>query len=348
MRADSPYSGSPYDLRPRAVMEMLDATFRIYRENFIAYITIAASVIIPVTIVTIIQNAAFNTFDSRTFSRTQGADGIAQACFLAIIGIVLSVIQVTVINGVFTKMASERHFGRILGASEAWSEAAPRLGSLAGTYILFYIVVALAFVATSFIGALCFPLFALFGVIAYIAITSGTLLAPVVVLEKIGGGAAFTRAHMIAKTRFWQLIGLGLLAFLLTFVISLAFSALLLPILVSTPSGILSTEGQIMNGVITAIINILTAPIFPIAATLLYYDARVRGEGLDLSLQALGPDARPGDVPPSDGSQALLDSKDYVNILVIVGATVLAALVFGSALYTLINTLVPGLESLPR
>src|SRR5260221_1251460 len=56
------------------------------------------------------------------------------------------------------------------------------------------------------------------------------------------------------------------------------------------------------------------APILPIAYTLMYYDTRVREEGLDIALKSVAvPDASPGDVPtPPPGP--FMVRKDWSNL----------------------------------
>ena len=44
---------------------------------------------------------------------------------------------------------------------------------------------------------------------------------------------------------------------------------------------------------LTTLVNIIIAPLSPIAFTLLYYDIRTRTEGLDIMLDSSGPGARP-------------------------------------------------------
>jgi hypothetical protein len=56
-----------------------------------------------------------------------------------------------------------------------------------------------------------------------------------------------------------------------------------------------------------------------------YYDARVRLEGLDITLQALSrPDARPSDVESPPASLRLVH-RDYINVLILMAVAVIRA-----------------------
>lgn len=336
-------------LRARTVMELLDATFRIYRENFVTFITLAAAVIIPISIINILVNLgtisgassfSSNPFDSSGTPNIRG-DVLAATCLGTLIVAVLGLAQTTIINGVVTWTTSERQFGRKLTLGEAWTEARPRLGKLASGYFFFYIVLFGFTFGITLLSALCPFLLILFAVIIYIGLTVGAFISPVIMLENGTSSGAISRAHSLAKGRFWQLLGLAGLIVLISFIISLAFSALVSAALIANPRSV-SVTTQIVNLITSSVLNIFITPILPIAMTLLYYDNRVRQEGLDLALQAIGPEARPNQVAaPLPGG--LINSADVVNMAVMVGLAIVLTLVFGTAVYGILNAIVPGL-----
>jgi hypothetical protein len=105
----------------------------------------------------------------------------------------------------------------------------------------------------------------------------------------------------------------GLLIGVLTWIITLALSAASQLIIRQTAASISFTTEQIISIIEQALIAIVISPVLPIGLTLLYYDTRVRTEGLDIALQSTGnPDARPEDIisPPVEGP----NSKDFVNL----------------------------------
>ncbi|MFN8531602.1 MAG: hypothetical protein U0670_23605, partial [Anaerolineae bacterium] len=286
-------------LRARTVLEILDATFRLYRENFVALITLSAVVLIPITIIQFVldPSAANASLQSAASSGTRNAAALNSAmgtvCFSSLISAVLSLIQVTVINGMVVKISSEGIFGRRLTLGQAWQAAQPHLYRMASAYFLFYIVLVALSMAIGVGSALCPVLLVLFAIVVYLAITIGAMLPPVVMLEGMRGNEAFRRTVAVARPRFWQMILLYVLIAVITTVLSLALTALLVAVLVSGGRSGVSVQQQAIATGLSTLINIFILPITPIAMTFLYYDVRVRTEGLDLALQALGPDARP-------------------------------------------------------
>src|SRR5689334_19601120 len=112
-----------YSLRPQTVLELLDQAFRIYRDNFIAYVGLSALVIVPITIINYFSgllsssrllglNTSLNSprANSQFFSQYFNQLGSA-IVFLLLIGVVTAFIEVILINGPITFMASERSLG---------------------------------------------------------------------------------------------------------------------------------------------------------------------------------------------------------------------------------------------
>ncbi|MFN8531639.1 MAG: hypothetical protein U0670_23795, partial [Anaerolineae bacterium] len=122
---------------------------------------------------------------------------------------------------------------------------------------------------------------------------------------------------------------------------------LLVAVLVSGGRSGVSVQQQAIATGLSTLINIFILPITPIAMTFLYYDVRVRTEGLDLALQALGPDARPESVRPPIPT-SLLVSEDYGKMLILAVVSIGILLVFGSAAMSLLNTVAPGLGGFVR
>src|SRR2546423_311953 len=97
--------------------ELLDRTFRIYRENFAMYVGLVAIVLIPISIISFLLTV-FNLSAMPNVSTTSRAStgALAQytgaACLSVLVALVLVVIEVVVINGSLTYAASENYLGR--------------------------------------------------------------------------------------------------------------------------------------------------------------------------------------------------------------------------------------------
>ncbi len=323
------------------ILQVMDQTFRIYRDNFGTILPLSAMIIIPVTIITAVVGGQVNTTPLTSAGVAQVSPELSLAlCGGAIIALVGGIAQAIILNGSFTVMTSEWLFGSKTTLGELWALASPRFGKLLSAYVLFYVLmVGLGLVSVVMI-ALCPLLIVLLAVIMYVAITAGSFLAPVAVLEDNGGGSAVTRAHLLAKSRFWQVLGLSLLIGLVSVAISLVLSLILGTLF----AGAARSAGAVVVGaIIDSVVAIVITPLLPIAMTQMYYDARARKENLSATLAEMGEDARAWDVRPPESSEPFLSSNDILNMVVVVGIVVVLSIVGGTVLAAFLNALVPGL-----
>jgi hypothetical protein len=341
-----------YNMRPSTVLELLDKSFRIYRDNFIAYVGLTALVIVPVTIISYLSSAWYTgrleqlglSLESpRSFS---GNSQFAQQYFsqalsvlgaLLALGAVAAFIQAVFINGPLTFMASERSLGRRASITESFKAIRGRLLPLAGGLLLFYIIIASLGVGMSFVLFLCglgLPLLAYIGIVLY------AFLTPVLILERVGVMQGLSRAWTLARARFWQVI--GVITFIIVirtfFYVTLQTGATLL----SQGTVGLASFGTAtaLSIIMQALIDVFLAPILPLAMTLLYEDSRIRLEGLDIALQAVdSAQPRISDIasPPGEG---LLNRQDMTNIVIFTVGTLALLVVFYGAIFVLAQGLV--------
>src|SRR5258708_4089827 len=191
-------------------------------------------------------------------------------------------------------VVSETYLGRTAAMADSFSAVGKRLSALLAG-IAVYIGALLVF---SF--ALAFVLFLCglgFGLIVYGALASGSFLVPVLMLERTTVRRGLSRAWSLAKTRIWPIIGVAAITFLISFVADLVITVLLSGLAARSSA---STSTDTIITVVDVIVSSLVAPVVPIAFTLLYYDARIRVEGLDIALRA-APDLSPADVALASG-----------------------------------------------
>jgi hypothetical protein len=327
------------------VVEILDRAFRIYRDNFLAFVGLVAIVTVPLTLISLVLNQAYlSEFQNLNFSSSQSSFSSATNNYIAIAGLIsilVAVLQAVFVNGTITYMASENHLGRKITIRQAFEAGRGRFAVLFGALVVFYLIVVLLAIASS-LTLLCLVGFLGFGVLAYVFVNMNVFLAPVIMLENVGGMQGLMRGWVLAKTRFWTVFGLMLLIGVLSFVLSFAFSALQQLLTGQVISAASLQTSTVAASILSLVIGVLITPIAPIAFTLMYYDTRVRLEGLDIALQATGkPDARPSDVlsPPVNAN---INRKDLVNILILIVGVVVIALVFGASMAALVNSLLPA------
>jgi hypothetical protein len=146
---------------------------------------------------------------------------------------------------------------------------------------------------------------------------------PVIMLEKVGVLLGIRRAFYLGKVRFWRVFGffIGVTFIVRLIQLTLGVIAVLIVGTSFSPSSMFfptSPEATALGTALSTIISILTAPILPIGFTLMYYDTRIRVEGLDIILQAVdSPEPHPREVaspvPPS-----LFNRQDALNIVLLV------------------------------
>jgi hypothetical protein len=327
-------------------LELLDQTFRIYRDNFLAFVSLTALVTIPLTVVNLL--VTLPALDAAVDVSTLGSDGTmaysSSICLSGLVSFVVALLQFVLVNAPITYMTSERQMGRRVSVADAFSATRPRFASLGFGFVTFYITLVVFTMAVVLLsGALNFaPILAGLGVVAYIGIATYALLVPVLVLENVRMSFGVSRAWSLGKARFWTTFGLMLALFVISFVISLAFTALTQLMVQQSLQSSSFVLAQVIDAVLTTLVNVFLVPLLPIGLTLLYYDTRTRVEGLDLALQALdNPEARPGDVVSFPGG-ARLNSQDWINIVILTGAALVIGVVFSTAAYSLLEGILPA------
>jgi len=109
------------------------------------------------------------------------------------------------------------------------------------------------------------------------------MLVAIAVVERLGPIATIGRAMWVVRRRFWRLVGVtllvGLLAALATIGLQLPFT--ILATVFGSLGWVFTTVGEVLG-------QIVIVPVTAFGALLVYLDARVRHEGLDLELRARG------------------------------------------------------------
>lgn len=325
----------------KTVFQMMDGTFRIYRDNAAPLMVVSALTLVPTTLIgAFVASAVELSSTGQIDPTTMSSEAALALCFGGLLSIVLGIAQVVIMNGVAVTVASEAQFGNRLLLREAWALSVPRFGALLGGYVRFYVLLVLLIIAGGIVGALCPPVLLVFALVLYMSITIGSLIAPVAMLEG-RPGAALSRAHLLAKSRFWAVFGISLLVGLVSFGISLIIEFVISDVLFAGINR--GTTGAVLQLTLSMVSGIIIAPLLPIAMTQAYYDARIRREDLEVTLAAIGPEARPADVAPLVSDESWFSGPDILNIVVLIGVIVVLFLVGGAALAAILNVLAPGL-----
>ncbi len=305
-------------------LELLDRTFRLYRENFLTIIGLVAIVTVPITVITLLLNPATtaaltNQAINRTANPLQYLTGI------------LGLIQVVLIYAPLTYIASEYLFNRKVTIGEAFRGARSRFTKMGCGIILLGIIVLIVVVFAVILVVAIPPALALFGILIYIIVAAYSVFFPVITLEDIGPSAAITRSYMLGKRRFWTVVGLGIVLAIISLIVSAILGGSVAVLILSTTPGRNTSSQILLITFLNTLVNVFITPISPIAFTLLYYDIRTRTEGLDLMLDSSGnPAARPIDFS-SPETRFRVDGHDWRNIAILTAIGLVSGLL-GSGL----------------
>jgi len=249
------------------VGEILDAAIRLYRRHWRTFMAIVAIVIVPFELLGEISARLVIhpfKFNGQVFipATDEGA--------LVAVNIVFAVAQFLLITPLLTaamvRAVGDSYMGEAPDVSRAFRTASARLWSV----LLVVFVASLAVVGGLIL--LIIP-----GLIFYARFLFGS---SVVVLEGGRGTQALRRSWRLVKGHTGKVLGTVILAGIL--------SSIVVGILVF-PAGLAArtlTEGWIVRAIAVSLAAVITTPFTTIIPVLLYFDMRIRKEGLDLAIMA--------------------------------------------------------------
>ncbi|MGW2026964.1 DUF7544 domain-containing protein [Streptomyces decoyicus] len=303
-------------LRPLAVGEILDGAVATMRAHWRTVLGISLIVaVVAQTAITVVTGFWFrgagrdpslandNVPPLRETLHQMG-NSLAASGITSAIGLLATI----VVTGLLTMVVSRAVLGRSVTAGEAWRDARTQLPRLLGLLVLLPLLIAVIFAVGMAPGLLLTAtgtlevglLLTLFGGLAasVVSIWLGvrySLASPALMLEKQGVIAAMRRSAKLVRGTWWRVLGVQLLAFLLTgiveFIIQIPATVIAFLIggenLMDWANGTGNTAGWsflIVLGIGAVISSTITFPISAGVTALLYVDQRIRREALDLEL----------------------------------------------------------------
>jgi len=279
---------------PMSIGRILDQTFKVYKDNFIRFITIVAIIQIPVSLLVITSNsllqgsiasrqraASERPGQSETnggntdYEQTGQGEAEPSVMFLGFIGIaiggVLSILGQVLCNGALTKSVSETYLGNEITVGEAYKFILPKFLTLIGAGILIILAVYAGFILL-IVPGIIFGLWFL-------------LTTPAIIVENLKATSGMSRSKALAKGNLGKIFSVAFLIGVISLVINIPFliAAGLVPRMLFTQNMYLSA---FVNQLFSVAGSIMVAPIGSIAYILLYYDLRIRKEGFDLQMLA--------------------------------------------------------------
>ena len=295
-------------LRPLRLVELLDAAFRIYRRNFLTFIGIMAIMQIPVSLLTLGSSVVM----LQGMGSILGTGGLPNAQYFLGMGstFLLAIISFFLISGLATAALTRAIAASSLGGRLGVFDAYRKLGSSVVNLLLSMLLAGLIIIGLCiWLLIPCVGWFSGLGMILYFGFVIMQLLVPVVVLEKRGPLDALRRVWELARRRFWWLLGLAGVLYLLNLVlVGPAGLATYLLQQFTLRGGINSmdyvtstTISTVIQSLVTLLVSLIYRPLELSVIVLTYFDLRVRSEGFDLALQSMSSTEYPD---PVDGIAA--------------------------------------------
>ncbi len=328
-------------LRPRTLVELIDQAWRIYRSNLVRFLLLFGVVTLPATIISVFGSMkALDALRASTFDNTTvvsaSATGFSSAfnigaLFSALgtfVGIALAVrliqfvLSTVLVGALVTYITSENILGRQPTVGDAFLAVRERFVPLTLGMISFYVIyagIAILLALTLFLCGLAG------GVLIYAYVAMAMLLSPVLVLERTSIIDGLGRAWALGKARVWPLTMLFAFVTIVTLIESQITGILSRALFPHASS--LSASAFIFQIITLTIFGLLIAPLWSISVTVIYYDARVREEGLATLIEASeNIRTRPADLPSPNPAGRFLTSSDVVNIGIMCAGTFAVAL----------------------
>lgn len=317
---------APVRLRPMTISDILDAVFRLYRDNFLTFIGVVALLQVPMLILQISVTFALGNqvlvdmmqltrelpfFDPEVDPLSELPLGslMLYVAISMVIGLIQAIVIQQLINGALANAIARRYLNQPVSILEAYSFGIERIaaliiagiiitliggliiGVLFGCTIGFLIVVASAGQDSVALAAL--TIFATIITILIAILIAAILLlrflftTQAIVLEGRGPIDAMGRSWRMMRGSFWRVLGIVALVYILVQIITIVPSVAL--------GGVIGAIfnrpedfaiQQSLSTLVGYLIQIVALPLQLSAFTLLYYDLRVRKEGYDMQMMA--------------------------------------------------------------
>lgn len=301
------------DLRPLSLGELFDRAFMLYRRHFWLFVGITAIPGVFALLGTLAQIGLQQAALPQAGVQAANPEPPVENLFLIVslfAGMMLALIIYWVVYmialGATTLAVSEIYVGRGTTIAAVYGRVRGRIGAL----ILLLLLVGLRVFGLGFAGlmivvfmvAFLAAFFAPLGVLAGLAgaaalITVCVVLAlryslsiPALVLEGLSASDSIKRSVGLTRGRLLQILLLGICATLVTYAALVLFQGPFFgAALMSGPETATGLWLNVVGAIFGTIGTTLTTPFLIIGLALMYYDARVREEALDveLSLAAL-------------------------------------------------------------
>jgi hypothetical protein len=287
----------PTTLTPLSVGELLDQSFDLLRDSWRVLFLVVGVAIVPVELVLgFLQRMAMGGLAFMELltdpigSQVMLEQAEAGAADAFVVQGLAAVTVFAVVEGMVARVGVSRTFGERLTVMQVVRDTLPRwpaliagwflaLAATSGLALVGVLAVAVGGLALAPIGVLLVLLGLPVGAVAY---TLFRAVPTVIVVERLGPVAALQRSATLLRSRFFPTLGVILLALLVgslvEYALGLLWAAGGFAVGLERGGWVLTAAGGIAAGLVVQ-------PFQALVCALLYLDARVRREGLDLEIR---------------------------------------------------------------
>jgi hypothetical protein len=254
-------------------------------------------------------------------------------------------------NGALTRVIADERLGQSTGILESYQKILPVLPRLLAALLVFLLLM-LGLGVWAIVP--CIGWISGFGMLMFFALAIGPIIAPIVVVEKVSPGTALRRAWELTRRRFWWVIGFMAVLIAFSYLIVMGPAMIMGAVLTglmgaATDMMQMNTITTVANSLTSLVTSLLYQPLQLTAVTLLYFDLRIRTEGLDLAIEAQRDSGQELDLArltedtPLSTSESILTGKEfgYFILLSLGAAAIWFALVM---VFMLFSVLLVGLS----
>src|SRR5919199_2298424 len=221
-------------LRPMGIGDILDETFRLYRENFMLFVATCAVLEVPVQIINVLIRLSAPVAIPPTPGPSltpEQASALAAVSAAGSIGALVGAFAAAIMTAALAVAISNRYLNRSVTVGDAYRATMNRLGPL-------LIAIIWAGVRLILLGIACIVLVGI-PFLIYFAV-AWSLLSQVVLLENVGGGGASGRSRELIRGYWWKTLGLLIVVWLLVAILTFIPTVVIGVILRSSASPLLA------------------------------------------------------------------------------------------------------------
>jgi hypothetical protein len=275
-------------MRPLAIGEILDGAMALLRQYPAATLGLGALVMAVQVLFTVPLQWLSQGFTFSMVDPTNGSlDPLLSLLGISLTWIIASVITtvcLAVVSGFMASVVGDSALGHAVSAGSVWRQVRPRMWGLIGLSLIIGLAEGIGLMAMG---------------VGWLFVTGVFAVAiPALVLERVGVVRAIGRSWDLTIRSFFRVLGIRLLAILVSRVLLLVIASpfLIFGNVILTSGGLDQSPLRTLLGVSVIALgtmggNVLAAPFLGCVDGLLYLDRRMRSEGLDIQLRHRKPGA---------------------------------------------------------